>query len=315
MNPQKYKITTEQKEIEIFNPSMNLITVYRIIAMKSFDNVMEGDLGGWIESETNLSQDGLCWVYDESVVYGKAKIEKNAKVIDESTVCDYAIVTECSTITHMSKISDTSIISGNAEIKKSSIWGESEISDNAKIVGSYIYGNSYSLTHNSNKKLKISGNSKLTNVNIDGAPHIFGNACLEGNINIQHAPKIHGNCIIKCISRRDKHSASASIFICDAAEIFDNANITCTYIDDKNNSLHINNSVKLFGNCNINASGSFRGYTKIYGQSYINGKIQIEDECEVFGEACLHGKNGIILLDKVKIYGHGGINAENRADA
>ena len=303
MHLSKYKMTTEKKEIRIFNPDMTLITVYRIIAMKNFDNVMKGDLGGWIESEINLSQEGLCWVYDESVVYGKAKIEKNAKVIDDSTVCDYATVTENSTITRMSKISDTSIVSGNAQINNSSILGESEILGNAKVVNSFICGTTDCSIHYSNQKLKIFGNATLKDVSIHGAPHIFDNAYLEGEIDIEHTPKIYGNCVIKC---------KMPIFICDAVEIFESANITCEYIDNKNNSLHIRNSVKLFGNCNINASGAFRGYVKVYGQSSINGKIRIEDECEVFGEARLYGKHEIVLFDKIKIYGHGGINAENK---
>ena len=35
----------------------------RIKALRSFGDVKEGDLGGWIEKESNLSHEGNCWVY------------------------------------------------------------------------------------------------------------------------------------------------------------------------------------------------------------------------------------------------------------
>lgn len=47
----KYKLTKTSKKY--FG-----ITLYRIIAIKDFGNVLKGDLGGWIESEKNLTHNG-----------------------------------------------------------------------------------------------------------------------------------------------------------------------------------------------------------------------------------------------------------------
>ena len=44
-------------------------TLYRIRALKDFSNVKKGDLGGYIESESNLSQEDNCWVYGNAWVY------------------------------------------------------------------------------------------------------------------------------------------------------------------------------------------------------------------------------------------------------
>lgn len=46
--------------------------LYRIKALKSFGNVKAGDIGGYIENESNLSQTGNAWVYDEAKVYDEA---------------------------------------------------------------------------------------------------------------------------------------------------------------------------------------------------------------------------------------------------
>lgn len=60
--------------------------LYRIKALKDFNGVKIGDLGGYIESEGNLSHDGDCWVYDDSIVYGGATVSENASIRKNSIV-------------------------------------------------------------------------------------------------------------------------------------------------------------------------------------------------------------------------------------
>ena len=55
----KYKLTKNTKEV-------NDITFYQIQSLKDFGDVKKGDLGGWIEKENNLSQEGNCWVSDNA---------------------------------------------------------------------------------------------------------------------------------------------------------------------------------------------------------------------------------------------------------
>lgn len=59
-------------------------TLHRIKACKDFGNVKSGELGGYIESENNLSQAGDCWVY------GNARVCGNAWVYDSARVCGNA---------------------------------------------------------------------------------------------------------------------------------------------------------------------------------------------------------------------------------
>ncbi|NDK07840.1 hypothetical protein EOM39_01180 [Candidatus Gracilibacteria bacterium] len=72
----KYKLTDK-------NIKFRGKVLYRIQALKDFGDVKKGDLGGYIEKEDNLSQDGNCWIYNEAKVYDEAKICGNAKVYDE----------------------------------------------------------------------------------------------------------------------------------------------------------------------------------------------------------------------------------------
>ena len=62
--------------------------LFRIKALVSFRNVQVGDLGGYVESEKNLSQSGDAWVYGDAEVYGNAWVCGNAEVCgDADYVC------------------------------------------------------------------------------------------------------------------------------------------------------------------------------------------------------------------------------------
>jgi hypothetical protein len=78
------------------------------LALTRIRRLSDGKKGGYIESEHNLSQDGDCWLHDESVAYGDAQITENAQVFGMvsgaarvsgsaqvyGTVTDNAVVTD-----------------------------------------------------------------------------------------------------------------------------------------------------------------------------------------------------------------------------
>ena len=55
--------------------------LHRIKAVRDFEFIKAGELGGYIEKEENLSHEGNCWVSDGAVVYG------NARVFGEAEIC------------------------------------------------------------------------------------------------------------------------------------------------------------------------------------------------------------------------------------
>ena len=66
--------------------------LFRIKALIEFGNVKAGELGGFVEKEENLSQDGNAWVYDNARVYGDACVCGNAWVYDNARVYGDACV-------------------------------------------------------------------------------------------------------------------------------------------------------------------------------------------------------------------------------
>ena len=69
----KYELTNETRR------KGNTI-LYRIRSLKDFNNVKKGELGGFIESESNLSHDG------DACVSGNARIFRNAWISDNARV-------------------------------------------------------------------------------------------------------------------------------------------------------------------------------------------------------------------------------------
>ena len=61
-------------------------TLFRIKALVAFENVKEGELGGFVEKEENLDQSGNAWVSDDAWVFGDARVFGNAWVSNDAWV-------------------------------------------------------------------------------------------------------------------------------------------------------------------------------------------------------------------------------------
>lgn len=80
----KFELTAESK----INASGKKL--FRIKALISFGSVEEGETGGWVEKEDNLSQSGNAWVFDNAEVFGNARVSDNARVFGNARVFDNA---------------------------------------------------------------------------------------------------------------------------------------------------------------------------------------------------------------------------------
>jgi len=71
MKMKKYELTNETKKTGTGD------TVYRIRALRSWKVqgrlVKKGIIGGWVQSEGNLSHDGGCWLFDEAMGYQNSR--------------------------------------------------------------------------------------------------------------------------------------------------------------------------------------------------------------------------------------------------
>ena len=144
----KYELTAEF--IEQWGKKL-----FRIKALISFGSVEAGELGGYVEKEDNLAQDGDAWVYgnarvcDDAWVYGNAEVYGNAWVCDDAWVC------------------------GNARV-----YGNAEVCDDAWVHGNaWVYGNA-----------RVYGNAEVC-----GNAEVYGNAWVCGNAEVCGNARVYGN--------------------------------------------------------------------------------------------------------------------------
>ena len=77
----KFELTNE------FITNMFGTKLFRIRALVEFGDVEAGELGGYVEKESNLGHDDNAWVYGNARVYGNAWVYGNALVCSDE---DYA---------------------------------------------------------------------------------------------------------------------------------------------------------------------------------------------------------------------------------
>lgn len=120
----KYEFTGETMTIHDERQNEDHL-LHRIVALKDIEineniKISKGELGGFVESEENLSQEGNCWLDGHehylAVAYGNAKILDDAYVDGETIVYDNAE------------------IGGNAKIVDSKIGGNCIVED-IEIIG------------------------------------------------------------------------------------------------------------------------------------------------------------------------------------
>ena len=162
----KYELTSETKVI-------NGLELHRIKAIESFGDVKNGDLGGWIESEKNLSQDGNAWVldnakvYDNAMVYDNATVGGKATVFENATVGGYAFISGKATVRGEAWVGGKATVSGNATVEeKSKVDGNAMVCENVIVSGNAI----------------VSENATVfENATVSGNAIVIGNAVVRGN--------------------------------------------------------------------------------------------------------------------------------------
>lgn len=138
----KYRLTDE-------TIILNDRILHRIQALTDFGNVKKGDLGGFIEKEENLSQNGDCWVYNNAMVYDNAIVADNAVICNDVVICGNAVISGHAKVCNNAIIYNNAMVSDNAMVA-----GNVIVRDKAKVYGNVvIYGNAV-----------ICGNAKVKDI-------------------------------------------------------------------------------------------------------------------------------------------------------
>lgn len=90
--------------------------LYRIKYLRDCGWSIENGLGGYIETEDNLSHEGDCWIGDYACVFDGGKVEEDAKVYGRVWVHQNSLVTGKASVFDYATIRKSSIVKGNARV-------------------------------------------------------------------------------------------------------------------------------------------------------------------------------------------------------
>ena len=117
-------------------------TLFRIKAKVAFGDIEEGELGGYVEKESNLNQRGDAWVSGDARVYGDARVSGNAEVSGNAWVYGDARVSGNAEVYGDARVSGNAEVSGDAEV-----YGDAWVSGDARVYGdarvsgdAWVYG-------------------------------------------------------------------------------------------------------------------------------------------------------------------------------
>lgn len=114
----------------------------------------QGDLGGFVQSQDNLSQEESCWIFHNAIVAEEAVVAGNAQIHDTAVIRGNALVSGSAVIRNHSLVEDHAIITAGVVEAESRISGEAWITESQwtkeapRICNSLVYG-------------KLSGNVRL----------------------------------------------------------------------------------------------------------------------------------------------------------
>ena len=107
MTNQKYEITDIAHEKY---PFLHRIRALRNIGWK----VKTGDLGGFVESESNLSFEpgDDAWIFDDAIACGSSYVDKGSKLYGNVVVCGNAYISQGSALSDQARAEDDAYIRG-----------------------------------------------------------------------------------------------------------------------------------------------------------------------------------------------------------
>lgn len=123
-----------------------------------YREVKKGELGGFVESEDNLTQAGTSWVFDNARVYDNAIVSHDATVCGSASVLDDAM------------IANLAHVGGNATVCEDAV-----IKDNGTVLGHAVVGGGSRVCHHSVVE---------DDAHVDGVTIVQNNAKICGNVEI-----------------------------------------------------------------------------------------------------------------------------------
>lgn len=245
----KYEILEKEGHVDLgkYRRQPATVTVRRIRALVDIPrhNVKAGDVGGWVQSEENLSQEGDAWIAKNAAAVYSSVVKENALLQDECVVLSGSV------------ISGEAVVEGVAYVEGSGVGGKSRVGGYSTVMFSQVDGeavlkNFATLSDGSVVKdnAVVSGETKIINSRLCDSVKVGGEEVSVANSSVSGDTEINGSVVV-LRSTVESCRVNGKVQIVDSAVGPD--------VSVSNNASIINGSVvsgfcKVSENVNINNS-------------------------------------------------------------
>lgn len=219
-----------KKKYELIQPRLKEVRglsrkrlFYRLRALRDIPEhgVKAGDLGGYVRSGKNLSQQDSCWIGGEAMVGTNVRVIKNAYVGDNAVI--YCLTMEnFHTYDSYIQVGDNARVTGNAIVTSCQ-----QTAPTSETIWKYIWGNSHifgdarlDTVQQVSGSAKIYGNAHIHQATlIDGNVEIFDNAKINSGCSVTKSSKVFGNAILENNSNVIYSSISGDAVIFEGQDV------------------------------------------------------------------------------------------------
>lgn len=102
--------------------------LHRVRALLGFRmGVCAGDLGGYVQSEENLSQEGNCWIFDNAIACDGSLVDQQAILAENAVARGSAMVSGTAAVRNNAVIDDQAIVMAGMVCECAHVAGTAEI--------------------------------------------------------------------------------------------------------------------------------------------------------------------------------------------
>ncbi|EAM5124188.1 hypothetical protein EI268_21760 [Salmonella enterica] len=269
----KYRLSEEPRAFTYqIEGEKKSVLLRQLIAVMDFNDVKAGTVGGWVDADSVLSQQGDCWIYDE-----------NAMAFASTEITDNARITQPCTLYNNVRIGD------NVWIDRADISDGARISDNVTIESSSVRG-----------ECAIYGDATITHAFIEHRAEVFDFALIEGNkdnnVWICDCAKVYGHARVIAGTKED-----AIPTLRYSSQVAEHALIEGNCV--------LKHHVLVGGHAEVRGGPILLDdRVLIEGHACIQGEILIEHQVEISGRAAVIAFDG----NTIHLRGPKVINGEDR---
>ena len=291
----KYELTDET--IEVNGHTLHRIRAVREITDPAYPDwkIETGDLGGFIESDGNLSHDGAAWVLDDGKIYGNAKVYENAFVYDNAEVYGNA------NVYGNAWVHDNAEVFGNAEV-----YGDSQVYGNANVYGNAkVYGDSnVSGDAIVGDDVEVYGDADVHDAHLRGDTKVGGNPTEKKYELTDETIEVGGHTLHRIRAVRDIIDPA-----CPDWEI--DKGVFGGFIESEDNLSHegaawVDGDAKVFGNAKVYGDSIVCGVAEVFGDAEVYDNANVSGRAKVYGNAKVYGKAMVCVdakvYDNAKVY-------------